>query len=90
MINSYKLENVFIELGFKREYVGKNEYLRYGNTYCRVTFIKTFSAFVMESAESRQDAENAVLEDGDLYYIETSEEELLKQFREDVVRDYMK
>lgn len=55
----------------------------------KLTYIETFDAFVIESADNLTDAENNLLEDGDLYYTGTSEEELLKQFKDDIIKYYM-
>ncbi len=86
-----KLENILLSLGFEEVYVGvKNyRYFKYNNTYCKLTYIETFDAYVIESADNLTDAENNLLEDGDLYYTGTSEEELLKEFENDIVKYYM-
>ena len=82
-----KIENIFIELGFKKELVGEkqNQYLVHGNCYCKITYLEKLRAFVIESA----DAINGALEDGDLYYMDISEDAMLYQLRRDVVAYYM-
>lgn len=83
-----KMKEVFINLGFESVTINDSEYLRYKNCYCKVVFLRDWSAFVIESADNLQDAEIGVLEDGDLYYTDVSESELLSQLREDLIRYY--
>lgn len=86
-----KIENIFLELGFKVEFVGKRKhrYMRYKNCYCRVTYLKSLSAFVIESANNFEDAENARLEDGELYFLKDSHSVILNQLREDIKSYYV-
>lgn len=84
-----KVENVFFELGFTEKIMDKKRYLVYQNCYCIVTFIKDLSAFVIESADNYEDAKNCVLEDGDLYFLDTTETELLSKIKNDLLNDYM-
>ena len=85
------IKNIFIELGFKNEFVGDNkyQYLVYNNCYCKITYLEKLRAFVIESADNLTDAMNGVLEDGDLYYMDISEDAMLHQLRRDVVAYYM-
>lgn len=46
-------------------------------------------AFVIECADNVEDASNGVLEDGDLYYLNIPEEEMLCKLRKDIVTYYM-
>lgn len=46
-------------------------------------------AFVIECADNVEDASNGVLEDGDLYYLNILEEEMLCKLRKDIVAYYM-
>ena len=86
-----EINDVFLSLGFVEQPVGKNHfsYLRRKNCYCKITFLKDFVAFVIESANNAQDAENGILEDGDLYFIDTPTEKLLQQLKEDIRNYYM-
>ena len=63
--------------------------MRYKECYCKITFLKDWSAIVIESADNIQDAKKGVLEDGDLYYTDISENELLSQLKLDLIRYYM-
>ena len=85
------VENIFLELGFQYKTIGdrKLQYLCYGDCYCRITYIDKFKALVIESADDAEDAAKGVLEDGELYHVDTPEEELLRQLRADIKRYYM-
>ncbi len=84
-----KIEETFIDLGFCPIIINGIKFMRYRECYCKVTFLKDWSAFVIESADNFQDAEKGVLEDGDLYYTDISENELLNQIGLDLKRYYM-
>lgn len=85
------MEKVFLDLGFKIEYVGekKYKYMSYNSCYCRITYLKSLSACVIESADSLTDAVNGILEDGELYFLDGSEEEILSKLRQDLKNYYM-
>lgn len=86
-----KIEKIFIGLDFKYEIIGerKYRYLVYNNCYCKITYLEKLKAFVIESTDNIKDALNGVLEDGDLYFIDISEENLLCQIKRDITRYYM-
>ena len=86
-----KIDNIFLSLGFTIEFVGAKQlrYLRYQNCYCKITFLEAWGAFVIESADNLQEAENQMLEDGELYYVNVPENALLRQIKEDIKKYYM-
>lgn len=84
-----KIEKLFINLGFSSVIINDAKFMKYNECYCKVTFLKEWSAFVIESADNFQDAEKGVLEDGDLYYTDISESELLSQIKLDLIKYYM-
>ena len=84
-----KMEELFINLGFSSVVINGVKFMRYKECYCKVTFLKDWSAFVVESADNIQDAEKGVLEDGDLYYTDISESELLSLIKSDLINYYM-
>lgn len=86
-----RIKKIFEELGFKNVFIGekKYQYLVYNNCYCKITYLEKLRAFVIESADNLTDAMNGVLEDGDLYYMDISEDAMLHQLRRDVVAYYM-
>lgn len=86
-----RIENIFLELGFEYKTIGKKRarYLIYNNCYCKITYLETIEAFVIESTDNIRDAAYGVLEDGDLYYIDGSEEDMLYKFKKDIIAYYM-
>ena len=67
-----KIENIFLQLGFRNKNIGKEQYryLVYNECYCKITYLEELGAFVIESADNIKDALNGALEDGDLYYMD--------------------
>ena len=86
-----KMEKIFLELGFKIKTIGEKQYkyMCYNNCYCKITYLKSLSACVIESANNIEDARNGVLEDSDLYFLDLSEEKILSQLRQDIKKYYM-
>lgn len=84
-----KMEKLFINLGFSPIIINDVKFMRYKECYCKITFLKDWSAFVIESADNIQDAKKGVFEDGDLYYTDIYESELLSQLRSDLINYYM-
>lgn len=86
-----KITNIFLELGFHYKTIGERQYqyLVYNNCYCKITYLETWSAFVIEAAHNISDAANGVLEDGDLYFTDVPEDAMLREIREDVIKYYM-
>lgn len=86
-----KVERIFLELGFKNEIIGEKGYcyLVYNNCYCKITYLNSREAFVIECADNAEDASNGILEDGDLYYLTIPEEEMLCKLRKNIVAYYM-
>lgn len=84
-----KMEKIFMDLGFKPIIVNGIKFMRYKDCYCKMTFLNGIGAFVIESAESLQDAEKGILEDGDLYYTDISESEILSQLKSDLIQYYL-
>lgn len=86
-----EIEGVFLELGFKNEIVGEKRfrYLVYNGCYCKITYLQSRKAFVIECADNEKDASEGVLEDGDWYYLDDSLENLLIKLRQDIVTYYM-
>jgi len=86
-----KMEKVFLDLGFQTEYIGeKNEkYMHYNNCYCKISYLESLSACVIESADCLEDVVRGVLEDGELYLLDNSEAEILSKLRQDLKNYYM-
>lgn len=84
-----KMEDVFINLGFNPVIINGIKFMRYKECYCKITFLKAWSAFVIESADNIQNAEKGILEDGDLYYMDEHENQLLDRLKSDLKKYYL-
>lgn len=85
------MECIFAQNGFRRARLNHHEFWVHSNCYCRITYINTLSAFVIESADNADDAKKALFEDGDLYYCrDFSSEEFLTKFDNDLKSIYLK
>lgn len=58
----------------------KNYYIE-GDGFYRLTYINSFRSFVVEFAETFDEAINCHYEDGNLYTIEMSPEKMVEEFR---------
>lgn len=84
-----KMEDIFINLGFSPVLINGIKFMKCKNCYCKITFLKDWSAFVIESADNIQEAEKGILEDGDLYYTDMPEKQLLDRFKSDLIKYYL-
>lgn len=62
-----KMENVFLKAGFEWQIINDERYLVYRENFCQITYVHGLSAYVIEATNNRREAENGVLEDGELY-----------------------
>lgn len=85
-----KIDNLFQELKFEEKVlVNGTPLLLYGGTYYKITFVKGLRSFVIEFANSYDEASNTVFEDGDLYPISLKEDELIDKLRHDILKYYI-
>lgn len=86
-----KMESILRELGFKHVSVGDKDYTYwlYGDTYCKLTYVKSMNAIIVETADKLKAAELGVLEDSGVYYLDIPEDELLEGFKNDIIKYYM-
>ena len=89
-----EMKQVFYCNGFTRKKIGKDDELEYivrNDTYCDIKYIKEKRAFVILSADNKEDALNEVLkQDPNYYYMDEPEKEMLKRLDENVMANYMK
>ena len=90
-----EMENVFYYNCFGDRRIGDGDnrvsYLEFHNTYCQVRYIKEKRAFVIVSADSKEDAIKGNLKIGtEYYYMDEPEKEMLHRLDEDVMTNYMK
>ncbi len=84
-----KIEDLFKELKFEKVIVNGTSLLLHSGIYYKITFIKGLKSYVIEFANSYDEAVNNVFEDGDLYPISLSEDELIDKLRHDIVNYYI-
>lgn len=84
-----KMEEVFINVGFRPVIINDIKLMKYKECYCKITFFEDWETFIIESAENLQEAENRVFEDSDLYDANIPESELLKQLKSDLINYYL-
>ncbi|MGN7117511.1 MULTISPECIES: hypothetical protein [Lysinibacillus] len=84
-----KIEEIFQELSFEKVSVNGIPLFSQGGIYYKVTFVKGLKSYVIEFANSYNEAVNNVFEDGDLYPISMSEDELIDKLRDDLINYYI-
>ncbi len=84
-----EMDKIFIKLGFIPTIINNIKFMRYKECFCKVTFLKDWNVYVIETAENYQEAEKGLLEDSGIYNADLSEKELLNQFRLDLIKYYM-
>ena len=88
IINS--MENVLLELGFKKGKIGEHEYLIYKDNYCKISYAKEITGFILESTGDIEEARKDLLEDEQIYPGNWPLEKLLETLREDIISSYFK
>ena len=85
-----EIEKLFLEMGFAEVTINGTIFYKYGKTYYKISYIEDLNSFVIEYAETKNEAEKNLLEDGDLYSITLGEQQLLEQIKNDLLQFYMK
>ena len=67
-----------MKAGFEWQIINDERYLVYRENFCQITYVHGLSAYVIEATNNRREAENGVLEDGELYPDDMPEQELFK------------
>ncbi|MCY9591351.1 hypothetical protein PC41400_08995 [Paenibacillus chitinolyticus] len=80
-----KIERIFRDLKFEKELINDTFVFVCNGKYRKVTFIKKLESFVIEYADSYDEAEKNLYEDGDLYPISLGENELINRMRNELV-----
>ena len=88
IINS--MENVLLELGFKKGKIGEHEYLIYKDNYCKISYAKEITGFILESTGDIEEARKDLLEDEQIYPGNWPLEKILETLREDIISSYFK
>ena len=88
-----QIEMMFFGNGFTWRRIGEKRevFITRNNVYCQVKYVKEKRAFVIERADSKEDAAKGNLTTGtEYYYMDEPEREMLDRLDEDVMTNYMK
>lgn len=83
-----KIELLCHELNFEKVIVNGTPLFLQGGSYYKITFVKGLKSYVIEYANSLDEAVKNIFEDGDLYPISLNEKELIDKIRHDLVNYY--
>jgi len=83
-----KINNLLKELGYKIVEIDGKELYCHEGSYFKITYIDNFKAYVVEYANSYENAKNNVFEDGDIYPIALGEIGLIEKLKADLISYY--
>ena len=83
-----KMEMVFETLGWNRAVVNEVENFELNGVYVKITLHNWLNSYILESADSIEDAKNNLYEDSDLYSLDGNEEEILKEMEQSLRNNY--
>ena len=74
MIN--KIKQAFFKKGYVSVVINGREVLTKGNIYHRIDYVKDWDEYIIESADSKEAAENNLFEDSDYIQANATDEEI--------------
>ena len=77
------------ELGFETIIFNEGKVYKHDDTYLRLTYVKGFEAFAIETAGSEEEAQNNVYEDSDWLSSSLDEDKLLQELRDLLDKYYL-
>lgn len=80
-----EIERLFEDLGFERIFIKKDTVFKSEKVYCKLTFIETLRSYVIEYADSYEEAKNNLYEDGDLHATTLDFNDLLLGLRKEII-----
>jgi len=83
-----KATDIFLKLGFEQVVINSKKVYCNARGYYRLAFVQSFNGFVIEYADSFNDACNNRYEDGDTIPISLGEEEFLQLLENTLVKYY--
>ena len=84
-----RIENLFEELGFNKVTINGNILYAHSDAYYKITYIDGYKSFVIEYAESYDDALKNIFWDGDWYPLSLGEDSLILKLRSDLEEFYL-
>jgi len=76
-----KIKKIFVENGYTLEVINGKETFVKNNLYQRIDFVKDWDEYIIESAFSRNEAENNMFEDSDYISTKASDKEILEAMK---------
>lgn len=80
-----KIMLLFKELNFKREIINNSVVYESEGKYLKLTFINKLKSYIIEYADSYDEANKNLFEDGDLYPITMDEDKLICKIRNEII-----
>lgn len=80
---------LFQELNFEKVIVNGSTLLFHSGFYYKITLVKGLNSYVLEFANSYDEAVKNRFEDGDVYPISLGEDELINELRHDLLKYYI-
>lgn len=62
-----EIEKLFLSLGAVKARLNNGNFYEKDNFYYKMSYLKSMDSYVIEYAEGKNDAENNLFEDGDMY-----------------------
>ncbi|MNB92655.1 hypothetical protein D3C75_397600 [compost metagenome] len=73
------------ELNFKKAIINNSEVYESEGQYLKLTFLNKLKSYVIEYADSYDEAKKNLFEDGDLFSISMDEDELISKIRNEII-----
>ncbi|PZD93002.1 hypothetical protein DNH61_24750 [Paenibacillus sambharensis] len=80
-----KIISLFKELNYKEKVINNSVVYESEGKYLKLTFINKLKSYVIEYADSYDEATKNLFEDGDLYPITMDEDELICKMRNEII-----
>lgn len=80
-----KISSLFKELNFKRKVINNSVVYESEGKYLKLTFINKLNSYVIEYADSYDEANKNLYEDGDLFPMTMDEDELICKMRNEII-----
>lgn len=83
-----KIEKLFLDLGAIKVTLKNGSFYEKDNFYYKISYLKSLDSYVIEYAESKEEAENNLLEDGDTYPLSLGND-LINTLEKDLKKYYL-
>lgn len=84
-----KIEEIFLDLKFEKVVINGDNLMMNSGIYYKITFVKGLKSYIIEYANSYDEAANNVFEDGDIYPISLGEVGIINKLTDDLTKYYL-